>query len=138
MSDSPTAAVFQRLDLLDADGAAALFAPDGKLTMIYGRTAAGAEQVRTMLTEFCGHLRATGHTLTAEWNPEPGVWIAELTATYELQNFERLGPYARAAILREGPAGISELNIYGAHEQPLGTTGGYQEVFASGRWLPTL
>ena len=46
-----------------------------------------------------------------------------MSATYELTDFSRRGPYTRAMILRAGDAGIEQLHIYGAHEQSLDEEG---------------
>jgi uncharacterized protein (TIGR02246 family) len=137
--ESPVATVLAAIDAFDIDAFTALFAPDGRLLTVDGRVANGREEVRQVLGRFSADLRATSHRLTAEWHPEPDVWIAELDATYELTNYAQLGPYARAIVLRNGSGGIHELRIYGLHERPLtDSTRGYQEVFGSGRWLPTL
>jgi len=139
MPDSPITAVLQALDALDAGGAAAGFAPTATLTTIDGRTVTGIADVRATLAELVGNLRATHHDVTAQWNPEPGVWVAELTAAYELRDSVRLGPYRRAMVARQGPDGIIELTIYGAHELPLiQAEQGYREVYAGGHWMPTL
>ena len=139
MPESPVASVFEAIDALDLDAFTALFASDGRLLTVDGRVANGSADVRQVVGRFAEDLRATSHRLTAEWHPEPDVWIAELEATYELSNYAQLGPYARAVVLRDGPDGIRDLRIYGLHERPLiDSTRGYQEVFGSGRWLPTL
>jgi uncharacterized protein (TIGR02246 family) len=137
--ESPVAAVLAAIDALDLDAFASLFAPDGRLLTVDGRVATGIDEVRQIIREFAADLRATNHEVTAEWHPDPDVWIAELDATYELTNYARLGPYPRAMILRNGSGGIHELRIYGLHERPLvESTRPYQEVFGSGHWLPTL
>jgi hypothetical protein len=132
-------AVLRALDALDLDGAVGLFAPDGSLTTLFGDTAQGHDRIRAALEVFLQGLRANHHEVTAEWNPEDGVWIAEMSATYELSDFSRRGPYRRAIILRAGEAGIVDLSIYGGHELPLSESGRhYEEVRAAGGWLPTL
>ncbi|MGO9819060.1 MAG: hypothetical protein ACLPTJ_00225 [Solirubrobacteraceae bacterium] len=139
MPESPVASTLAAIDALDIDAFTALFAPDGRLLTVDGRIANGSSEVREVIGRFAAHLRATHHRLTAEWHPEPDVWIAELDATYELTNYAQLGPYARAIVLRNGSEGIRELRIYGLHERPLiESTRGYQEVYGSGHWLPTL
>ncbi len=139
MPDSPLTAVVRALDALDVEAAVSQFAPDATLTMVFGQHAEGADQVRAALRAFCGELRSTRHELGAEWHPEPGVWIAELTATYQLRDFAELGPYRRAIIVRERDGAIVEMAVYGAHEPPLrASERPYQEVYAGGRWLPTL
>jgi SnoaL-like domain len=137
--ESPVASMLATIDALDIDAFTALFAPDGRLLTVDGRIANGRAEVREVIGRFAADLRATNHRLTAEWHPEPDVWIAELDATYELTNYAQLGPYARAIVLHNGSGGIRELRIYGLHERPLiESTRGYQEVYGSGHWLPTL
>jgi hypothetical protein len=139
MSDSPITSIFRHIDALDVDGVTAMFAPDSDLVLVYGREAHGRDQVHAALAELVAGIRATHHETTAEWNPEPGLWIAELTATYELLDYGRIGPYRRAAVLHESAEGVTSLSIYGAHEGPLASDErGYQEVRAGGRWMPTL
>lgn len=137
--DSPMQAVLNALDALDLDAAVGMFAVDGTLTTLFGETVQGRDRIRAALGTFLQGLRSNSHVLTAEWNPEDGVWIAEMIATYELSDFSRRGPYHRAIILRAGDAGIDEMTIYGAHELPLSESGRhYEEVHAAGGWLPTL
>jgi len=132
-------AVLRALDALDLDGAMALFTAGGSLTTVFGERAAGRERVQSVLGSFLRGLRASHHEVRAEWNPEPGVWIAELSASYELSDFSRRGPYPRVMVLRGGDAGIEQLHIYGAHELPLAEDGRpYTEVHAPHGWLPTL
>jgi SnoaL-like domain len=139
MSDSLMLAVLAALDALDLDTAMSLFAPDGVLDTPYGEEAVGREQVRGELGMFFAGVRATQHDVTSVWNPEPGVWIAEVSATYELTDFSRRGPYGRAFVLRTGEQGIEQLRIYGSNELPLAESGaGYREVRGPHGWLPTL
>jgi ketosteroid isomerase-like protein len=131
--------VLRALDALDLDSAVALFAPDASLTTAFGDAAQGRDRVRDVLGEFLRELRATHHEITSEWHPEDGVWIAEMSATYELSDFSQRGPYQRAIILRASDGGITEMRIYGAHELRLPEAGRqYAEVRAAGGWLPTL
>ena len=139
MADSPLKAILDALDALDLDGASAMFADTGTLLRTDGRRANGIDEVRTALAEFFSQLRATSHEVTSEWHPEPDVWIAQMTARYELTDFGRHGPYPRAVILRTSPSGIVELSFYGSHELPLqAASHSYQDVYAAGRWMPTL
>jgi SnoaL-like domain len=139
MSDSPLRTAVQAIDRLDLDALVACFAPAVQLTILFGQEAAGRDEARAVLGDFFAGLRATRHELTDEWHPEPGVWIAELSATYELTDFSERGPYRRAIILRAGADGIELLHIYGAHELPLSEDGHiYQEVRGPHGWLPTL
>ena len=139
MSDSPIPAFLGALDALDLEEVMSLFAPAAVLTMPFGEEARGEQQIRSELRGFITELRATQHDLTSEWNPEPGVWIAELTATYELTDFSRRGPYKRAIIVHVGGDTIERMNIYGAHELPLPEEGHpYTNVRGPHGWLPTL
>ena len=132
-------AVLRVLAALDPDAAVAAFAPDGSLMTTFGETASGHERVQTVLATFMRGLRSMRHDVSAEWNPENGVWIAEMTASYELSDYSRRGPYERAMILRTGDAGIERLRIYGAHELPLEQEGRpYENVRGPHGWLPTL
>jgi hypothetical protein len=139
MADSPITGVLRAIDTLDLDAALAMFADTGTLLRTDGRSAKGIVEVRATLAEFFSQLRATSHEVSSEWHPEPDVWIAQLSATYELTDFGRHGPYPRAVVLRTSPSGIVELSFYGSHELPLqATTDSYQDVYAAGRWMPTL
>ena len=139
MPDTPLQAVLRALDALDLEGSVALFATDGSLTTVFGDTASGRDRIRDVLGAFLGGLRAATHELSSEWNPEPTVWIAEMSASYELGDHSRRGPYQRAIILRGGDDGIKQLRIYGAHEMPLADSGRpYTEVRGAHGWLPTL
>jgi hypothetical protein len=138
MPGSPISAVLSALDALNTDALAAQFAPHARLLRTDGRAATGIDEVCEALGEFVSELRATTHSITAEWHPEDGVWIAELDATYELRDGERHGPYKRAVVLRAGDDGITDVRFYGSHELPLTTHRPYQEVRAGTHWLPTL
>ena len=139
MPDSPIRAFLSAIDALDVEAVASQFASGATLTMAFGQLAEGHEELDAALRGFASELRATKHEVTAEWNPEPDVWIAELTAVYELRDFNQLGPFLRAIVVRTGPDGIAEMSIYGAHELPLSQSERpYQEVYAAGRWMPTL
>lgn len=132
-------AVLRALDALDLETAVALFAPDASLSTLFGETATGRDRVHELLGAFLRELRATHHQVSAEWNPEPGVWLAEMSATYELADFSRRGPYGRVMVLHAGDDGIEQLRIYGAHELPLAEDGrAYENVRGPHGWLPTL
>jgi hypothetical protein len=135
---SPLSGVLDTLDTLNVDAVIALFAPGGQLLRTDGRVADGVDEVRKSISDFVGPLRSTTHSISTEWHPEDGVWIAELTATYELRDGERHGPYPRVAVLRTGEDGITALRFYGSHELPLTSHRPYQEVRAGSHWLPTL
>jgi hypothetical protein len=132
-------AFLRAVDALDLEAAVSLFAPQGSLTTAFGDSADGIDGVRNVLSAFLRELRAAHHDVSSEWNPEPGVWISEMSATYELSDFSRRGPYARVIVLRAGDDGIEQLRIYGDHEPPLPQDGRpYSEVQGPHGWLATL
>lgn len=139
MSDSPIPAFLHAVDALNLEAVLSLFAPAAVLAVPFAEEAKGEEQIRGVLQNFLAELRHTEHDLTAEWNPEPGVWIAEFSATYELKDFSRRGPYKRATIVRAGDDTIEHMTVYGAHELPLNEDGRpYTNVRGPHGWLPTL
>jgi hypothetical protein len=139
MSESPVQVFVSAIDKLDLGAALSLLGPDARLMTPFGETATGLEEARVLLSTFLGELRETRHEITAEWNPEPGTWIAELTGSYELTDFSRRGPYGRAIILRAADGLIEQLTIYGAHELPLPDgERAYTNVRGPHGWLPTL
>jgi hypothetical protein len=139
VTDSPMDAMLRALDARDLEAAMSLFAPHARLTTAFGASAADLDEVRGLLGGFLAELRATDHNVTAQWNPEPGVWIAEISATYELSDFSERGPYRRVIVLRAGDDGIEQMSIYGSHEAPLSQDGRpYREVQGPHGWLPSL
>jgi hypothetical protein len=131
--------VLRAVDALDVDAALAPAAPNMCMLTADGRRAEGIAAVRELLTAFLGTLHATMHTITAQWHTED-VWIAEVEATYELkEDRTRIAGLPRAFILREGPEGVVDLRVYGAHEQPLGehrSAGDGMRI--GGLWIPPL
>jgi len=119
VSDSPIEKLLEALDNLDPDAALALLAPDCRFLTADGRRAVGSEAVRELLQEFLATLRSTRHQITAGWHVD-NVWIAEVQADYELQDWLELKALPRAFVLRGGPDGITDLRVYGAHERQLG------------------
>jgi hypothetical protein len=92
-----------------------MFAPDGRFLAADGRRAEGTGAIRGLLTSFLAALRSTTHTITAQWHPD-NVWIAELEANYVLRDHLQINALPRALVLRDGPDGVSDLRVYGAHE----------------------
>lgn len=138
MDESPIAQLLGAIDKLDLEAAAALFARDARLLSLDGRSAMGIEAVRELLAEFLDLLRSSAHRITAQWHQQ-NVWIAEVEATYELQDFLKMKALPRAFVLRDGPDGIADLRIYGAHEHPLGEERTESRGIRIGeRWIPPL
>ncbi|HTW13304.1 MAG TPA: nuclear transport factor 2 family protein [Solirubrobacteraceae bacterium] len=139
MSESPLRAFLDAMDALDVEAAISLFAPVPSFTTAFGEEAVGAEQVQAVIRELFSELRGAHHDVSSEWNPQPGVWIVEMTATYELTDFSERGPYKRLVIAVTGEDGIRQIRVYGAHELPLPEEGrAYREVRGPHGWLPTL
>jgi len=138
MSESPLGQLLRAIDQLDLEAAMALAAPEARLLTVDGRRAEGRAATRELLGEFLAALRSSTHQLTAEWHVE-NVWIAEMQASYELEDRALLGPFRRAFILRDGPAGFVDLHAYGAHERPLtDRPSGEREMRLGGHWIPPL
>jgi len=115
-----------------------MVAPDCRLLVVDGRRAEGAEAVRALLASFLDAVRSTTHRITAEWHQE-GVWIAEVDVDYELIDWLRITARPRAFVLRQGPQGLADIRVYGAHEQPLADRAtGEQGLHVGGRWIPPL
>jgi hypothetical protein len=138
LSDSPIEALLDALDRLDVDSVAALTAPDARLLTADGRRAEGRAGVRELIGSFTAELRSTSHRIIAQWHQDD-VWIAEVEASYELRDWFQLNALPRAFILHDGPDGISELHVYGAHERPLTEhRTGEEGMWIGDRWIPPL
>ncbi len=138
MAESPIAEFLQAVDRLDVEAAMALFEPEAKLLTVDGRRGEGIDEVRELLGSFLAALRSSAHRVTAEWRQEE-VWIAEVEATYELRDWSVLRALPRAMVLRQGPEGITDLRIYGAHEHQLPDhSSGEEGVIVGGHWVPPL
>jgi hypothetical protein len=126
------------MDRLDVDGLVGQFAPEGKLMTADGRRARGPEPLRELLAEFFGSLRSTTHRVTEQWQ-QGSVSIAEIDASYELRDWLQLNNLPRVFILREGPEGIEDLRVYGAHEHPIAEhRTGEEGMWVGSRWIPPL
>jgi len=136
-SESPVETLLKALDRLDVDAAVALAAPDVHLLVADGRQAEGRDAVRGLLEEFLGVLSSSTHQVIDQWHAGDA-WIAVVDASYELLTRTRLGVFERAFILREGPAGLVDLRVYGAHEHQLGELEQRPEMRIGGRWIPPL
>jgi ketosteroid isomerase-like protein len=138
VEESPIAELLAAVDELDVDAATALYARDATVMTVDGQRAEGIEAIRELLTAFFGGLRSTTHRITAQWH-EDNVWIAEAEVAYALRDGQQTTALPRAFVLREGPDGIEDLRIYGAHERALvdHPTAGLA-TFVRGRWIPPL
>ncbi len=138
MSQSPIDQLLGAVDDLDVEAAMALVAPDIRLLTVDGRRAEGIEAVRELLGEFLAMLRSTTHVVTAEWHQD-NVWIAEVEATYELEDWLRVSALPRVVVLRDGPDGFADVRFYGAHEHLLTDhRTGEEGMWIGERWIPPL
>ena len=138
MDESPIARVLDAANRLDAEAAIALFAQDAHLLTADGRRADGIEAVRKLLTDLLGELHSVSYRITGQWH-DGDVWIAEVEATYELKDRLQTGPLPRALVLREGPDGITDVRLYGAHERDLADhPTGEEGLWIGDRWIPPL
>jgi hypothetical protein len=138
VTGSPIELFLEAVDRRDVDAAMALLAPDARLLSADGRRANGAEEVRELLLEFLEMLRSSAHRITAQWHPD-NVWIAEVEASYELRDWMRLEALPRAFVLRDGPDGVADLRVYGAHEHSLAEDGAVDRGIRVGaRLIPPL
>jgi hypothetical protein len=126
------------IDGLDVEAVMALVGPEPRFLAADGRRAAGAGEVRELLTELLAALRSTTHRITAEWHLDD-VWIAEVDADFELQDFLELKALPRVFILRTTDGRIADLRVYGAHEHPLTDhRTGDEGMWIGMRWVPPL
>jgi SnoaL-like domain len=138
VSGSPVDQLLQAIDKLDVDAVIALAAPDVRILTVDGRRAEGRAGVRQVLTDFLAALRSSTHRITAQWHQDD-VWIAEVDATYELEDLTRLGVLPRAFVLRVSPDGILDIRAYGANERPLGDLPSRDHgMRLGGHWVPPL
>jgi hypothetical protein len=138
VNESPIDQLLGAVDQLDLDAAMALIAPDGRLLTPDGHRADGTAAVRALLSDFLVTVRSTTHRITAQWHQD-NVWIAEVDATYVLNDGLQIKALPRAFVLRVGPDGIADLRVYGAHERPLTDHRTDQGGLRIGeRWIPPL
>ncbi len=139
MKGSPLDALLRAVDDLDADAVMALMAADCRFLTVDGRRAVGTEAVRALLGGFLATLYSTTHRVTAEWHVDD-VWIAEVDAGYEFKEDRlRIGNLPRAFVARGGADGLSDVRVYGAHEDRLDDNrGSEQGLTLGGRWMPSL
>ncbi|MBV9309706.1 MAG: nuclear transport factor 2 family protein [Solirubrobacterales bacterium] len=138
MSNSPIEQLLEAIDRLDVDGVSALLAPDARCLSADGRRAEGREAVRELIGDLLTRLRSATHRITSQWRVDD-VWIAEVDATYELQDWLQLNDLPRVFVLRMGAEGIADLRVYGAHEHPLTEhRTGEEGMWVGSRWIPPL
>jgi hypothetical protein len=138
VDESPIDRLLQAIDSRDVDAVIAMSAPDVRFLTSDGRRAIGAAAVREMLNEYMAPLRTITHRVTAQWHPDD-VWIAEVEASYELDDLVRTGVLPRAFVVLDGPEGVVELRAYGAHERPISEYGtGDDRLRIGGQWIPPL
>jgi hypothetical protein len=135
---SPIVRFLAAIDRRDLDGVMALVEPEARVLAADGTRAQGKESVRALLTAFLSALRSTRHQITAQWHVDD-VWIAEVDASYELQDYLQLNALPRIFVLRGGTDGIADLRVYGAHERPLTEhRTGEEGMWIGARWIPPL
>jgi hypothetical protein len=138
VSETPIDQLLSALDKLDLDAVAALLAPEARLLTVDGRQAHGAEAACALLGSFLATVSSTSHRVTAQWHSDDA-WIAELEADYELVDGAQLSGLPRVFVVRQGPAGITALHVYGAHERPLYDRHADERgLWVGGRWIPPL
>ena len=138
MEESPIEQLLGAVDELDVEAVMALLGPEPRFLTADGRRAAGSEAVRALLTELLATLRSTTHRITAQWHVDD-VWIAEIDADYELQDYLELKTLPRVFILRTRDGGSADLRVYGAHEHPLTDhRTGEEGMWIGTRWIPPL
>jgi hypothetical protein len=138
VEESPITTWLEAVDKLDVEAATAMFSADAHLLTADGRRAAGIDAVRDLLADYLSVLRSTSHRVTAQWH-EDNVWIAEVEANYELRDYLELKALPRAFFIREGPRGISQMHVYGAHEHSLDERASDEGgMWIGERWIPPL
>jgi hypothetical protein len=138
VSESPIEQLLDAIDRRDAEAMMGLLAPDARFLAADGRRAEGREAVGELVTERLGALRSSRHRITAQWHVDDA-WIAEVDASYVLQDWLELNELPRAFVARVGQDGIRDLRAYGAHERPLTEhRTGEEGMWVGERWIPPL
>jgi SnoaL-like domain len=138
VTGSPIERLLAAVDARDVEAVMALFAPEPKVLTADGRRAQGVEGVRAVLAGLVAMLRSTTHRITSQWHVD-NVWIAEVDASYELQDWLQMNDLPRAFVVRVDEGGIADLRVYGAHEQPLSDhRTGEEGMWIGDRWIPPL
>lgn len=118
VDESPLRSLLAAMDKLDVEATMALCGSECRFLAVDGRHAEGHEAVRQLVSDFLSQLRSTTHEITSQWHQDD-VWIAEVTASYELMNWLRMEGLPRAIIIRVAADGIRDIRAYGAGERQL-------------------
>jgi hypothetical protein len=138
ITQSPLDQFLAAVDKLDVDAAVAPMTSDCRLLTTDGRRAEGIAAVRDLLAEEVAMWRSATHRITAQWHQDD-VWIAEVDASYELEDWLELKDLPRVFVVRVAPDGITDLRVYGAHERALADHDrGDHRLHIGGRWMPSL
>jgi hypothetical protein len=138
VDQSPLDQLLEALDDRDTGAVSSLLAPACEMLLVDGRRAIGPQAVRDLITEFLAATRSMQHRVTARWHVDD-VWIAEVEATYVLQDWLELRDIPRAFVVRTGPPGVVSVHAYGAHEHPISDhRTGDEGMRIGARWIPPL
>jgi len=138
VSKSPIEQLLGAIDRREVEAVMALLEQGVRVLAADGRRAEGTEAARELVTECLRELRSSAHRITAQWHVD-NVWIAEVEASYELQDYLEMNALPRVFVVRMGADGIRELRVYGAHERPLSDhRTGEEGMWVGERWIPPL
>ena len=128
MEQSPLAEVLAAIDHLDIERVVALSAPDCRLTTVDRRQAHGRAEAGQLLSRFLSQVRSTRHEITSQWHVDD-TWIAEVLASYEMQNWLKIEALPRVFVLQSGPdRGSRTYRVYGTNEHDLSGQGSGDET----------
>jgi hypothetical protein len=138
VEESPITSFLEAIDRLDTDAAMKPMVADVRLMTADGRRAEGVGPTRQLLTSFLSGVRAMTHEVTGQWHQDD-VWIAEVTATYEMTDHLQIRDRPRVFVMVTGPSGITDVRAYGASERPLSDhRTGEEGMWIGDRWIPPL
>src|SRR5271156_3703594 len=95
--ESPITQFFAAVDSQDLDRAMSALTPDSRLLTPDGRQVEGSKSIRELLSDFFSEIRSMTHEVQAQWHVED-VWIAEVSASYELRDWHKFEELPRAVI----------------------------------------
>ena len=127
MEQSPLAELLAAIDHLDIERVVALCAPDCRLTTVDRRQAHGRDEAGQLLSRFLSQVRSTRHEITSHWHVDD-TWIAEVLASYEMQNWLKIEALPRVFVLQSGPDGVHDIRVYGTNERDLSGQGSGDET----------